>query len=1394
MKILTDLQACQSLPHKDRGIGRYALALAAEMSRLRGEHAFRVALNAVIPDTIEAVRAAMPAGTEFAVWSGIERTAWERPGNELRRAAAGIVRDAALAATATDIHHISSFFEGYADDVVVDIAQARRVPVAVTLYDLIPLLYQDLYLANARMKGWYLDRIETLKRADLLLTISECTRRDAIEHLGMDPSRIVNISAAVDPMFRRHRLQPDVEAALRARFGLNGRILLYTGGIDHRKNIGRLIEAFARVEPSVRAGVQLVIVCGIGGESAQLLRAQAAAAGLGPGDLVLTGYVSDKDLVALYNVCQAFVFPSWYEGFGLPVLEAMACGAAVIASDRASVPEVVGRSDALFDPFSIDEMAARITQVLADGGFCSSLREHALTQSRRFSWEGSATRAIEAMAEAVGRTASSKSVAVGGIAESKPTLAFVAPLPPEQTGIANYCSELLPHLAEHYRIVLISDQARVEPAPGWSMLETRDVAWFEQHVGSFDRILYHFGNSAFHGHMFGLLERFGGVAVLHDFYLSGIVSHLQWASKIPGFWVEYLYRSHGYGALVDLASGVDPEEMLLRYPCNAPVIDNADGVIVHSQHSRELARAFYGDDVARDWSVVPLLKTLPEQLQRSRSRSELGIAADDFVICSFGILGDGKLNHRLLEAWQASSLSANSNCRLVFVGGAHDPAFDAALRDQIASGPGSDRVTITGYASSDDYNRYLQAADVAVQLRRHSRGETSAALFDCLAHGIPTIVNAHGSMAELQPESAVVLQDDFDSADLTRALENLHAVPQERVRLAEAGVRYCRENLDPGNIAGKYRHAIERAYLNSPTQRVREAGVRLSRTWDVVSENDRALIAEAMAANLPVQTGVRQMLVDVTELTRRDARSGIQRVVRSIVSALTKAQPAGYRVEPVYADADGGYRYAREFCSNFFQLGALALADEPIAIREGDVFIGLDLALEEIPANVGPLQHMRDLGAHVYVVVYDLLPLVRNDCFPAHAEPLYRNWLTSLSTVADGAICISRAVADDLVRELDGLGVERSRPLQVGFFHLGGDIEESLPTRGMTKLERMTIDRLAGAPSFLMVGTIEPRKGHLQSLDAFELLWAQGGKQQLVIVGKPGWMTDSLMARIRSHPELDKRLFWFEGAGDEVLEVLYRQCSVLLAASEGEGFGLPLIEAARHGLPILARDLPVFREVATTHALYFEGYEASDLAEAVKHWCQLDAQGQAPGSSALRWVTWKQSAEMLVGAAVGGEPYARWLPSARRYLAMHDTRHEVVAGSRARGAIILPQQPGAVVHTHPVALPADRYRLSLHGVMHGPGSLQVDVGGEVFAANLGSGETRNEAVCTAVNGGPLFQSTSDDRGLSVTIRCDGRVRGTITALVFEPVAPTHEDDVIDGQENHASGLLQRHIG
>jgi glycosyltransferase involved in cell wall biosynthesis len=162
-----------------------------------------------------------------------------------------------------------------------------------------------------------------------------------------------------------------------------------------------------------------------------------------------------------------------------------------------------------------------------------------------------------------------------------------------------------------------------------------------------------------------------------------------------------------------------------------------------------------------------------------------------------------------------------------------------------------------------------------------------------------------------------------------------------------------------------------------------------------------------------------------------------------------------------------------------------------------------------------------------------------------------------------------------------------------------------------------------------MVGTIEPRKGYRQALAAFELLWTQQTDISLVIVGKQGWMVEDLIAELRSHPEMGKRLFWLDIVDDALLGALYSRAALLLLASEGEGFGLPVIEAARHGTPILVRDLAVFREVAGNHAIYFSGTDANALCRALLG-TLTEAAARRLSSTGMRISTWEESCAALI--------------------------------------------------------------------------------------------------------------------------------------------------------------------
>lgn len=375
-----------------------------------------------------------------------------------------------------------------------------------------------------------------------------------------------------------------------------------------------------------------------------------------------------------------------------------------------------------------------------------------------------------------------------------------------------------------------------------------------------------------------------------------------------------------------------------------------------------------------------------------------------------------------------------------------------------------------------------------------------------------------------------------------------------------------------------------------------------------------------------------QLLVDLSVLVKQDDKSGIQRVVRSVLRELQRAPPPGYRIEPVY-DAGGHYAYARQF-------GASAAADDtPIRVAPGDLFYGLDLCPNEVPANAGVLRDLRRHGVRLHFMVYDLLPITHADMFVAGARPWFSHWLRTVAGMADGLICISRAVADELLAWMEDEAIVRPDTLDIGWCHLGADLPRQPAARGPDAAEAALLAALARRPALLMVGTLEPRKMHAQVLDAFERLWQRGEDATLVIVGKLGWKMGLLGERLRGHAEAGERLVWLEQADDATLARLYGGCAALLAASVAEGFGLPLIEAAQRGLPVIARDIAVFREVGAGHAWYFQADDGEALAGALRDWLALRAAGRAPASAAMPVLSWADSTARIVDCLQGRRRY-----------------------------------------------------------------------------------------------------------------------------------------------------------
>lgn len=1241
MRIVIDLQGAQA-ENRKRGIGRYSLSLALAIAAT-GKHEVIIALNDAFPESIDELRAAFADTVKpenIRVWHSPGALTQLNPENDARRRAAELVREAFLASLNPSIVLVCSLFEGLVDNVVTSVGLLNsNVPTAVVLYDLIPLINRRPYLENPLVERWYENKIGHLRRAQSVLAISESSRSEGLKYLSLPATTVSNISTAADAPFKPVVLSSEERKSLLGKYGLVKPFLMYTGGIDHRKNIEGLIQAFAAMPKATRKDHQLAIVCSVQPVDRARLLELAKKAGLKNGDLVLTGFVSEDDLVGLYNLSKAFVFPSWHEGFGLPALEAMCCGRAVIGANTSSVPEVIGSPQALFNPFDPKEFTNKLNQVLTDDVFRAELEQHAKVQSATFSWDKSGAAAVEAMERAVALHVAAQNEFVPPAL--KPRLAYVSPLPPERSGISDYSAELLPELARHYHIDVIVAQSRIDSPWINANCLIRSVEWFERNHGLYDRVLYHFGNSTFHQHMFGLLKTIPGTVVLHDFFLSGIVAHMEFHGIQPLAWVNELYAAHGYKAVESRFSVHNKAEVVWKYPCNLSVLRDAVGVIIHSEHSRRLATQWYGAGDQEQWADIPLLR-VPDHSQpadKLAAREKLGLGKNDFVVCSFGLLGPSKLNDRLLSAWLESPMGSDRNCVLIFVGENEGGDYGVRLSHEIKSSEKSSRVSITGWNDADTFKAYLTAADVGVQLRTLSRGETSAAVLDCMNYGLATIANANGSMADLPEDGVLKLPDAFEVSELTEALTDLWRDPERRERLSQKAKAIVKTRHSPRYCANGYAKAIEAFYAGNVNSVPALLEAIAEFDAQPASVSDRMALANSIDRCLPPKFFQKQLFVDISELCQRDARSGIQRVVRSILKYWLLNPPVGYRVEPVYATADRpGYFYARRFTLGFLGCPSEILDDEPIVYEPGDVFMGLDFQPAIVPAQEQQLKMLHQAGVKVQFVVYDMLLLALPDCFPSHGAGLFTEWLRVISQF-DAALCISQAVQADLSFWLDSNLSENQRRPRLDWFHLGADILESTPSRGLPAEMEETLQKLRRYPTFLMVGTLEPRKGHAEVLAAFEHLWQAGERINLVIIGKQGWMVEGLIENLRAHTERDHQLFWMEGVSDECLESVYSVATCLIAASRGEGFGLPLIEAAQHGIPVIARDLLVFREVAGEHAFYFTSQGPQDLSNAITHWLTLYSEGNHPATHGMPWMTWGQSADALLGVGLKSSPF-----------------------------------------------------------------------------------------------------------------------------------------------------------
>jgi glycosyltransferase involved in cell wall biosynthesis len=759
MGVLLDIQGIQSRAHGERGIARYLTELSQALERVAPELIDAYVLNPRLP-----VPGGLEPLTHAPMLEFLDRV-------ELTR---------------SNAYHIGSPIE--LDVPLTDLwpsgVRKARLSLVVTLYDLIPLLFPTVYLSDPWPRRRYFARLELVRQAKRVLAISDATAADAAENLKIPEERISVVGTGVSSGFRP---AADPATAFRRLVeklpAVEQSYILYTGGIEPRKNIDRLLVAYSVLPERLREGHQLVIVCRIEPDVRKTLAARLAE--LRIDDRVLfTGFVHDDELTLLYQAAFLFVFPSLYEGFGLPIAEAIACGAPVIAARNSALVELVQDRAAQFDAENVRSIASALERGLNDRGLRSRLLEKELDP--RYRWDAVAQKTAEAYTQ------------IEPVRRRRPMrrrerVAFVTPMPPHLSGVADESYRLVEALSRLCDVDAFLDGIEI-PARAPAGVVLRPARVLQIHdvgSGGYRQIFYCLGNSEFHAQALRLLHQQPGVVIAHDVRLSGLYA---WAARntpeiVPEGFHAALQAMYGGRLPPEIGKNGDVDfwtaDRLGIYMARR-AIALSSRFLVHSQHAARLACLDSAPEDANKVEVIPYGVIDPNEFVHPKPDGVLRVG-------TFGIVSPTKQPDKLIDAWP-HVLGEFPAAKLAFVGSDGGTGENERLRKRARRAGIGHAFEQTGAIEEPTLRQWVTRSTLAVQLRAASSGETSAVVARCMSAGIPTIVSGLGSAAEL-PDSAVVkVPRNVTAEALAEQIVALLRDSERRSRLGSTATEVARQN------------------------------------------------------------------------------------------------------------------------------------------------------------------------------------------------------------------------------------------------------------------------------------------------------------------------------------------------------------------------------------------------------------------------------------------------------------------------------------------------------------------------------------------------------------------------------------------------------------------------
>ncbi|GAB4451515.1 MAG: hypothetical protein OHK0029_00820 [Armatimonadaceae bacterium] len=807
-RIAVDVQALQG-ESRFRGIGRYTAALLEQLAKFQDRFRLVFFSNSNLPE---------PDLVNFDNVT-LRTIAYPMPDDTASNRA---LLKGTLLAEKFSAYFLPSPIEKV--DTVIPDFQGFPVQLYTICYDLIPLLFAERYLADPATKKSYQERLRNIRNSDLVFAISECTRQDCIAHLQMEPERVQTIMGGVSSFFVP---LPEAERCewqkrLQDRFLITKPYILYSGGEDWRKNIEGAIEAFALLPEQRRQQHQLVIACKMSTDGTKKLYELAKTLKVAPDSLIITNFVSDDELRALYSLSHLSIFTSFYEGFGLPVLEAMACGSATLVGNNSSLKELVFSPEQLFDANQPSSISERMEKVLNNTNLLERLRSEGTRHATGFTWEKVAEKTATTLEKVTYSLSSTFYFARTEGVPSKPRLLYFSPLPPLPSGISDYSQELLPELMRHFALdICVEDGYNPQLPVGLEknvIRGSRLGSRIRHNKSGYSSFLYQMGNSSHHAYIFSMLRRYAGITVMHDYNLCGLINWMATAHPEEGISLKseltYCYGEKRAAEVLDKIAkdewGIGDLPMHGIF-ANRRIFARSLGVIVHNQWALQKITES-GEHDTELITKIPLV--MPTNVGESRMenlvqlRRKWDIPDEFFVFVTVGVIGPSKRPIQILEAFQ-EHLQHHPNSFLVFAGPNMMPGD---FEQEIHRRGLTNRVRLTGFIESlAQFQEIIKLSDATITLRYPFNGETSSALLRCLAVGKPSIVTDIGSFSEYSADIVHKIPAPVNGSEVRGLVAAMHQMATNREycrRLGAKAVEWIEREHSPERCAQQYAEFI----------------------------------------------------------------------------------------------------------------------------------------------------------------------------------------------------------------------------------------------------------------------------------------------------------------------------------------------------------------------------------------------------------------------------------------------------------------------------------------------------------------------------------------------------------------------------------------------------------